>query len=70
MIGEKTTKRETIIPDPDYRIPVILSGLAGALIYKGNLFLAALIGLLGLLLFVQTTRVRFVFDDETLVCIY
>ena len=70
MIGKKTTKRETVLPDPDYRIPVILSGLAGALIYKDNLFLAAPIGLLGLLLFVQTTRVRFVFDDETLVCIY
>lgn len=66
LLGRKTTKRETVIPDPDYRIPVILSGLAGALIYKDNLLLAAPIGLLGLLLFVQTTRVRFVFDDETL----
>lgn len=66
LIGRKTTKRETVIPDPDYRIPVILSGLAGALIYRDNILLAVPIGLLGVLLFVQTTRVRFVFDDETL----
>lgn len=66
VIGRKTTKRETVIPDPDYRIPIILSGLAGALIYSDNISLAVPIGLLGLLLFVQTTRVRFVFDDEAL----
>eukprot|EP01018_Ginkgo_biloba_P010506 Gb_14096 [translate_table: standard] len=65
VIGKKT-KRESVVPDPDYRIPVVLSGLAGALIYKDNLLLAAPIGLLGLLLFFQTTRVRFVFDDEAL----
>ncbi|XP_057843329.1 uncharacterized protein LOC131052753 isoform X1 [Cryptomeria japonica] len=66
VFGRKSTKRETVIPSPDYRIPVILTGIAGVLIYKDNLFLGAPIGLLGLLLFFQTTRVRFVFDNEAL----
>ncbi|PPS04871.1 hypothetical protein GOBAR_AA15804 [Gossypium barbadense] len=51
--------------------------LAGGLVYTDNLLPAAPVGLLGLLLlfqlkaadslfFFQTTRVRFVFDDEAL----
>ncbi|KAJ4837664.1 hypothetical protein Tsubulata_013875 [Turnera subulata] len=59
-------KRETVVPDPDYRIPVVLLGLAGGLAYTDNLLPAAPVGLLGLLLLFQTTRVRFVFDEETL----
>ncbi|CAK7345514.1 unnamed protein product [Dovyalis caffra] len=59
-------KRETVVPDPDYRIPVVLLGLAGGLAYTNNLLPAAPAGLLGLLLLFQTTRVRFVFDDEAL----
>ncbi|CAN6455113.1 unnamed protein product [Victoria cruziana] len=66
MIGRPTNKRATVIPDPDYRIPVILLGLAGGSIYEDSLLLAAPVGLLGLLLLFQTTRVRFVFDDEAL----
>ncbi|KAJ0815971.1 hypothetical protein HanPI659440_Chr00c23g0735741 [Helianthus annuus] len=62
----KATKRETVVPDPDYRIPVVLLGLAGGLVYEDNLLAAAPVGLLGLLLLFQTTRVRFVFDDEAL----
>ncbi|XP_019159822.1 PREDICTED: uncharacterized protein LOC109156417 isoform X1 [Ipomoea nil] len=62
----KKVKKETIVPDPDYRIPVVLLGAAGTLIYTDNLLAAAPIGLLGLLLLFQTTRVRFVFDDEAL----
>ncbi|XP_024543928.1 uncharacterized protein LOC112351026 [Selaginella moellendorffii] len=58
--------RETVIPAPDYRIPVVLLGAAGALVYTDNLLPAAPIGLLGLLLLFQTTRVKFVFDDEAL----
>ncbi|XP_068643950.1 uncharacterized protein [Aristolochia californica] len=66
LSGRKATKRETVIPNPDYRIPVVLLGLAGGLVYQNNLLPAAPIGLLGLLLLFQTTRVRFVFDDEAL----
>ncbi|XP_071686121.1 uncharacterized protein [Rutidosis leptorrhynchoides] len=62
----KVTKRETVIPDPDYRIPVVLLGVSGLLVYQDNLIAAAPVGLLGLLLLFQTTRVRFVFDDEAL----
>ncbi|XAR53268.1 hypothetical protein NMG60_11021749 [Bertholletia excelsa] len=62
----KKTKKQTVIPDPDYRIPVVLLATAGGLIYTNNLLPAAPVGLLGLLLLFQTTRVRFVFDDEAL----
>ncbi|KAD6795051.1 hypothetical protein E3N88_05947 [Mikania micrantha] len=62
----KEIKRETVVPDPDYRIPTVLLGLAGGLVYGDNLIAAAPVGLLGLLLLFQTTRVRFVFDDEAL----
>ncbi|GMP60116.1 hypothetical protein CsSME_00023123 [Camellia sinensis var. sinensis] len=59
VVGKKV-KKETVIPDPDYRIPIVL------LVYTNNLLPAAPVGLLGLLLLVQTTRVRFVFDNEAL----
>ncbi|GAB2216066.1 hypothetical protein Droror1_Dr00023833 [Drosera rotundifolia] len=63
---QKAVKRETVIPDPDYRIPIVLFGFAGGLVYYDNLIPAVPVGLLALLLLVQTTRVRFVFDDEAL----
>ncbi|XVE98319.1 hypothetical protein REPUB_Repub03eG0095700 [Reevesia pubescens] len=66
VLGRKVQKKETVIPDPDYRIPIVLLGLAGGLAYTDNLLPAAPVGLLGLLLLFQTTRVRFVFDDEAL----
>ncbi|OIW19755.1 hypothetical protein TanjilG_18565 [Lupinus angustifolius] len=65
--GRKVKKtRETVIPEPDYRIPIVLLGIAGGLAYTDNLVPAVPVGLLGLLLLFQTTRVRFVFDDESL----
>ncbi|KAH9761837.1 hypothetical protein KPL70_000586 [Citrus sinensis] len=66
VLGRKVKKRETVVPDPDYRIPIVLIGVAGGLAYTNNLLPAAPVGLLGLLLLFQTTRVRFVFDDEAL----
>ncbi|XVF34667.1 hypothetical protein REPUB_Repub18cG0078600 [Reevesia pubescens] len=66
QLRRKVQKKETVIPDPDYRISVVLLGLAGGLAYTNNLLPAAPVGLLGLLLLFQTTRVRFVFDDEAL----
>ncbi|XP_047323373.1 uncharacterized protein LOC124927073 [Impatiens glandulifera] len=66
-LGSRNAKRGTVVvPDPDYRIPVVLLGLAGGLVYTDNLLPAAPAGLLGLLLLFQTTRVRFVFDQEAL----
>ncbi|XP_022965932.1 uncharacterized protein LOC111465663 [Cucurbita maxima] len=58
--------RETVIPDPDYRIPIVLLGAAGGLAYNENLIAAVPVGLLGLLLLVQATRVRFVFGNDAL----
>ncbi|KAL2479695.1 Uncharacterized protein Adt_32661 [Abeliophyllum distichum] len=65
-VSGRKVKKETIIPDPDYRIPAVLLGTAGGLVYVDNLSAAFPIGLLGLLLLLQTTRVRFVFDEEAL----
>ncbi|KAE9464398.1 hypothetical protein C3L33_03697, partial [Rhododendron williamsianum] len=62
----KKVKKDTLIPDPDYRIPIVLLGFAGGLVYTNNILPAAPVGLLGLLLLFQTTRVRFVFDGEAL----
>lgn len=67
VLGRKSkTTRETVVPDPDYRLPIAILGIAGAFAYADNLLAAAPVGLLGLLLLFQTTRVRFVFDDEGL----
>ncbi|KAM0847059.1 hypothetical protein ACQ4PT_055271 [Festuca glaucescens] len=67
VFGRKTKiTRETVVPDPDYRLPIAILGIAGAFAYADNLLTAAPVGLLGLLLLFQTTRVRFVFDDEAL----
>ncbi|KAL2652049.1 hypothetical protein R1flu_020177 [Riccia fluitans] len=48
--------RETVVPEPDYRIPVILLGAAGALLATDNALPAAPIGLLGLLLLFQNGK--------------
>jgi len=66
VIGRKSRTRETVVPDPDYRLPIAILGIAGAFAYADNLLAAAPVGLLGLLLLFQTTRVRFVFDNEAL----
>ncbi|KAL2931381.1 Ribose-phosphate pyrophosphokinase [Bienertia sinuspersici] len=79
LFGRKVkakSKRETVVPDPDYRIPIVLLGATGALVYTDNLLAAMPVGLLGLLLvqltmscmvfLFQATRVKFVFDDEAL----
>ncbi|XP_072960711.1 uncharacterized protein [Typha angustifolia] len=66
MVGRKARKREIVIPDPDYRLPIVILGIAGGFAYVDNLLVAAPVGLLGLLLLFQTTRVRFVFDEEAL----
>uniref|UniRef100_A0A0E0DR63 DUF3119 family protein n=1 Tax=Oryza meridionalis TaxID=40149 RepID=A0A0E0DR63_9ORYZ len=66
VLGRKSKTRETIVPDPDYRLPIVILGIAGAFAYADNLLAAAPVGLLGCLLLFQTTRVRFVFDDEAL----
>ncbi|CAN6237827.1 unnamed protein product [Urochloa humidicola] len=70
VIGRKSRTTETIVPDPDYRLPIAILGelgrIAGAFAYADNLLAAAPVGLLGLLLLFQTTRVRFVFDNEAL----
>ncbi|XP_052154595.1 uncharacterized protein LOC127772682 [Oryza glaberrima] len=66
VLGRKSKTRETIVPDPDYRLPIVILGIAGAFAYADNLLAAAPVGLVGCLLLFQTTRVRFVFDDEAL----
>ncbi|KDO80257.1 hypothetical protein CISIN_1g028522mg [Citrus sinensis] len=57
VLGRKVKKRETVVPDPDYRIPIVLIGVAGGLAYTNNLLPAAPVGLLGLLLLFQEVKV-------------
>ncbi|XP_024034293.1 uncharacterized protein LOC18055163 isoform X2 [Citrus clementina] len=57
VLGRKVKKRETVVPDPDYRIPIVLIGAAGGLAYTNNLLPAAPVGLLGLLLLFQEVKV-------------
>eukprot|EP00243_Klebsormidium_subtile_P004473 TRINITY_DN18465_c0_g1_i1.p1 TRINITY_DN18465_c0_g1~~TRINITY_DN18465_c0_g1_i1.p1 ORF type:complete len:237 (-),score=17.48 TRINITY_DN18465_c0_g1_i1:312-1022(-) len=68
-VRAKATKvdKSVVIPEPDYRLALSLLGIAGtlAIVAKAEL-LAAPFGLLGALLLVQTSRVKFVFDKETL----
>ncbi|XP_051181672.1 uncharacterized protein [Lolium perenne] len=49
--------RETVVPDPDYRLPIAILGIAGAFAYADNLLAAAPVGLLGLLLLFQEVKV-------------
>ncbi|MQL97304.1 hypothetical protein Taro_029991 [Colocasia esculenta] len=53
--GGKAKKREVVVPEPDYRIPIVLLGFAGVLVYQDNLLPAAPVGLLGLLLLFQVS---------------
>eukprot|EP00246_Nothoceros_aenigmaticus_P007536 TRINITY_DN21417_c0_g1_i1.p1 TRINITY_DN21417_c0_g1~~TRINITY_DN21417_c0_g1_i1.p1 ORF type:complete len:226 (+),score=34.77 TRINITY_DN21417_c0_g1_i1:188-865(+) len=55
-----------VIPDPDYRIPVVLIGAAGINVYGDNLAAAVPLGILGFFLLFQASRVKFVFEDEDL----
>ncbi|XP_064942976.1 uncharacterized protein LOC104000810 isoform X3 [Musa acuminata AAA Group] len=57
MLGRNAKKRDIVIPEPDYRIPVVLLGIAGGLVYQDNLLPAATIGLLGFLLLIQEVKI-------------
>ncbi|KAK8291521.1 hypothetical protein V6Z11_D06G063600 [Gossypium hirsutum] len=64
VLGRKVQKKETVVPDPDYRIPFVLLGLAGGLVYTDNLLPAAPVGLLGLLLLFQEVKVGEQLEDS------
>ena len=56
-----------VIPEPSYAIPGTLLGICLASTAADNKILAAVTGILGLFLAIQATRVKFIFDKETLV---
>ena len=66
--GKKTVKkRETVIPEPSYSIPLTLLGGAGlSHIALSNDVLAGVFGVLGAFLAFQASRVKFVFEDDAL----
>lgn len=57
---------ETVVIDPDFRVAGLFLGLGAALDFIPyiQLTLGPLVTVLGLLFFVQTLRIRFVFDEE------
>ncbi|KAG2450499.1 hypothetical protein HYH02_005000 [Chlamydomonas schloesseri] len=59
-------KRETLAPEPSFNLQLGLLGLAGVSGYAENYGLAGFLGLLGVFLTIQATRIRFVFDDTGL----
>lgn len=63
--GTSTKLESTVIP-PDFRIPAVLLGAAGLLLAADNKLAAAPLGLLGALLAFQATRVRFLLDTDSL----
>lgn len=65
--GKKAKQMETVIPEPSYAIPGTLGGLS-ALSHFGfsNDVLAGICGVLGAFLAVQASRVKFVFDKDSL----
>ncbi|KAL3139440.1 hypothetical protein ABBQ38_003770 [Trebouxia sp. C0009 RCD-2024] len=63
---EEKVKRETVIPEPSYSIPIALTGITGLSAVEGNLILAGITGFLAAFLAFQASRVQFVFDDEAL----
>ncbi|KAH1201930.1 hypothetical protein GmHk_17G048504 [Glycine max] len=67
LLGRKVRSvksRETVIPEPDYRIPIVLlGGIAGGLAYTDNLVPAVPVVSLDCFC---CSRVTFVFDDEAL----
>jgi hypothetical protein len=56
-----------VIPEPSFAIPAALLGIAAASATVDIKPLAAVTGILGVFLAIQATRVKFVFDKETLV---
>uniref|UniRef100_A0A061S1H4 DUF3119 family protein n=1 Tax=Tetraselmis sp. GSL018 TaxID=582737 RepID=A0A061S1H4_9CHLO len=58
--------REIIIPEPSYAIPNTFLALAVFSGYEGVTSASTVLGLLGVFLAVQASRVRFVFEDDAL----
>ncbi|CAK0783304.1 hypothetical protein CVIRNUC_006503 [Coccomyxa viridis] len=65
--GKKKSKpATTVVPEPSYNIPLVLGGITGLSALQGNLGLAGLTGILGAFLAFQASRVKFVFDNDSL----
>ncbi|KXZ56286.1 hypothetical protein GPECTOR_1g250 [Gonium pectorale] len=62
----KVAKRETLAPEPSFNLQLGLLALSGLSVYENNYALGGFLGLLGVFLTIQATRIRFTFDDEAL----
>jgi hypothetical protein len=56
--AKTSVKRETIIPEPSYNVPLGLLAISGAAAYEHITPLAAFAGLLGVFLTIQASRVK------------
>ena len=61
-------KFDTVLIDPDYRVGALFLALGGLLdtVPYIQLTLGPFITLLGVLFFVQATRIRFIFDEDSI----
>lgn len=61
-----TTKRQTVVPEPSFNVPLGLLAISGFSAYEGVTPLAVLAGILGVFLTFQATRVKFQFEPDAL----
>ena len=63
----KPTNSEAVVIPPNYNVALGFAASSAFIsLGAGNIALGVPVGLIALLLFVQTGRVRFAFDDEAL----
>ncbi len=55
----KATKRETLAPEPSFNLQLGLLALSGLSVYESNYVLGGFLGLLGVFLAIQATRIRY-----------
>ncbi|CAG9460365.1 unnamed protein product [Pedinophyceae sp. YPF-701] len=65
-VRARAAKGDTVIPDPDFRLPAALGALAGVSFATGNNAGGGVFGLLGAFLALQATRVKFRFEKDAL----
>lgn len=64
--AKRGSSRETIIPEPDYKLAGAFLALSGLAAYSEHPTTAGILGIFGIFLGVQAGTFKFVFDDEAI----